>query len=178
MANITVLKPDEAKIATLHMLGESAEKIASELVVATTYVVATLKSKHVRDFIQEIETQDAMAVWLHKKVRFAKGELLDGVIDGCQKILKNIPAEKWNKNHVDMFKFMLQDIKVAETKIVQNIMNQVNIQVNEQKSSDMEELDEMIAALPASVQNKFWENVILLAKKTTDEFNKRLIVGQ
>lgn len=175
MANITVLKPDEAKIATLHMLGNSDDNIADQLMVAPTYVEATLKQKYVQDFIREVETQDAIAWGLVMKVKYAKGTLLPKIIAWCDTIVEKVSAEKWNKNHVDLFKFMLQDIKKEEPKIIQNILNQVNIQTVENTSTDMEELDEIITTLPSSVQWEFWQKVILLANQVKDDFSSRLI---
>lgn len=175
MANITILKPDEAKIATLHMLGNSNESIADQLMVAVTYVEATLKQKYVNDFIREVETQDAIAGWLMMKVKYAKWILLPKIIEWCDTIVEKVSAEKWNKNHIDLFKFMLQDIKKEEPKIIQNILNQVNIQSVENTSSDMEQLDEIICALPSSVQWEFWEKVVLLANQFKNDFTSRLI---
>lgn len=177
MANITVLKPDEAKIATLHMLGNDDESIANQIMVASSYVEATLKSKHVQDFIREVETQDAIAGWLAMKVKYAKWTLLPKIIAWCETIIDKVWAEKWNKNHIDLFKFMLQDIKKEEPKIIQNILNQVNIQTVENSSSDMEQLDEIICALPSSVQGEFWEQVVLLANRIKDDFTNRLIIS-
>lgn len=175
MANITVLKPDEAKIATMSMLWNSTKDIATILDVDSTYVESILNHKYVQDFIREVETQDAIAGWLHMKVKYAKEKLLPQLIDWVEKIVKNVSAEKWNKNHVEMFKIMLQDIKKEEPKIIQNILNQVNISSVEKSSSEMEELDEMISSLPSSVQVKFWEQVVTLATKIKMDYDKRII---
>lgn len=177
MAQFAALKPEEFQVANLALLGNSTHAIADAVYQDVLTVETILKRPGVVTWMNDVKIQDASQNARLVKVAAAK-DILEEVIKGAKRIIKKVNAEKWNKNHVEIFKMLTSDLTKEEARIVNNIMQQVNINGPvENSKSDMDELDDLISSLPASIQGKFWKEVILLATKFVNDFSKSTIIG-
>jgi len=167
MANLLPLTSQEAQIASLFLLSNTHEQIANSLGVTLAVVETTIQKDNVKKYMRELEIQDLTDGARLDKVRAIKG-ILPKIIDGLNKILNEVSAEKWNKNHVELMKLMLAELPKEEAKAIQNIVHGsiiVNNNNFQEKKSESSELDALIQTLPSNVQSEFFMEVISLAKQ-------------
>lgn len=155
----------EADIAQLKMLGNSPEEIANELHLEVSYVNEVVKSEKVIRWMEEAEISALSRGVELSRLRSAR-DLIGTIMTGIRKIAEEVDAEKWNKNHVELFKLLLQNLAKEDAKaltiIQNNFIQQNNVQV---ERSALSGLDEKLSKIPAREQVNFWRDVEALVDK-------------
>ncbi len=177
---ITTISATDASIANLFLLWNDIEQIALALELPKTSVQATLWKREVVNFIREVQINDIVLANKLDKVKAWK-DTLGKILEWIKKIANEVDATKWNKNHVELFKFLYHDLIKEEWAMVKTIVNNVNIQqnnYNKEAESNAQAMDVLIGTLPLRKQEEFWEQVIVLAQKFYDEQQRSVIIQQ
>lgn len=161
-----MLSQQEAQIAQLKILGNKPNDIAEALSLTVPFISATLNKPTVIQWMEEAEiTALSRGVEL-TRLRGAK-DIMDTIIAGIRTIANEVDAKTWNKNHVELFKMLIQNIVKEDVKalqIIQNNYTQNNTIVNK---NSMSSLDDKLGKIPAREQAAFWGEVENLISKYT-----------
>ena len=156
-----MLLQKEAEIAQLKIVGNNEVQIAEALNLTEDYVKDVLKSDKVVRWMEETEIATLTRGVELSRLRSAR-DTIDLVMAGIKKIATDVDAEKWNKNHVELFKLLLQNLAKEDLKaltIIQNNYIQNNNQDKQQKRSILSSLEEKLSKMPARKQVDFWRDV-------------------
>ena len=162
----------------MFLLWNDSEKIAEGLELPKTTVDKILAKTEVINYIREVQTNEIIVYQKLKKAQAGK-EILDKVLIGIKKIADEVDATKWNKNHVELFKFLYHDLVKEEANAIKTIVNNINIQNNnyqKEGASEAEAMDILIGSLPMSKQEEFWMEVFKLAQKFYDDQKRSVII--
>lgn len=162
-----MLLQKEAEIAQLKMIGNTNEHIADACWVDVLYVTTILKDPKVITWMEEAELSALSRGVELTRLRSAR-DILPFIIDGIRKIASEIEAEKWNKNHVELFKMLILNLAKEDAKALQIIQN-TYVQNNTIMAprSALSWLDEKLGKIPARKQAEFWRDVEDLVTKYT-----------
>ncbi len=92
---------------------------------------------------------------------------MDKIIDGIRLIANEVDARAWNKNHVELFKMLVQNIAKEDVKALQVIQNNFIQNNTVVHKSALNGLDEKLGKIPARKQAEFWRDVEDLVLKYT-----------
>lgn len=159
----------EADIAQLKMIGNDTTQIAEALHLDETYIDEVLKSEKVVRWMEEAEIASLSRGVELSRLRSAR-DLIATIMKGIKTIAEEVEAAKWNKNHVELFKLLLQNLAKEDAKaltiIQNNFIQQNNVQV---ERSALSGLDEKLSKIPARQQVNFWRDVEDLVAKYTKQ---------
>lgn len=166
-----IIKPEEQKVMSLAMLGKTSEAISALTNLPLQQVEDILNSPSVRSMRDDLEISNLSNQLSLTRLRGANG-IIDAIIQGAQKIVDEVDSVKWNKNHVELFKIILKEQEKLDKKILDEIQNRINITNNIQINvrSDTQAMEGLLWKLPAKAQASFWEDVIALGNKYTEEY--------
>lgn len=166
-----IIKPEEQKVMSLAMLGKDSQTISGMTGISLQQVEDILNSPSVKSMRDDLEISNLSNQLSLTRLRGANS-IIDAIISGAQKIVDNIDAEKWNKNHVELFKIILKEQEKLDKKILDEIQNRINITNNIQINvrSDTQAMEGLLWKLPAKAQSSFWQDVIALGNKYVEEY--------
>jgi DNA-directed RNA polymerase specialized sigma24 family protein len=166
-----IIKPDQQKVMSLAMLGKTHEEIAQLAGTPIEKVRDILNEPSVRGIMQDVEISNLSNQISIKRLRGAQ-DMIDKLIAWAQSILDNVPAERWNKNHMTLFTTMIKEQEKLDKKILDEIQSRINITNNTQINvyTDTQWLEQVLAKLPAKAQECFWKEIIELGNKYAREY--------
>lgn len=160
-----MLLQKEAEIAQLKMIGNTSEEISEALHFEVTYIDEVLKSEKVVRWMEETEIASLSRGVELSRLRNAR-DIIGTIMTGIKKIAEEVDAEKWNKNHVELFKLLLQNLAKEDIKaltiIQNNFVQNNNVQT---ERSVLSGLEEKLTKMPARKQVEFWREVEDLISK-------------
>lgn len=161
-----MLNQIEAQIAQLKLVGNTSENIAEALSLDVTYVNSVIKDEKIVRWMEEAEIT-ALSRWVElTRLKWAK-DILGKIIDGIKLIANEVDARAWNKNHVELFKMLVQNIAKEDAKTLQVIQNNFIQNNTVVHKSALTGLDEKLSKIPARKQAEFWRDVEDLVLKYT-----------
>lgn len=161
-----MLSQQEAQIAQLKLVGNNHENIAEALSLDVAYIDQVLKKADVLQWMEEAEIT-ALSRWVElTRLKWAK-DIMDKIIDGIRLIANEVDARAWNKNHVELFKMLVQNIAKEDVKALQVIQNNFIQNNTVVHKSALNGLDEKLGKIPARKQAEFWRDVEDLVLKYT-----------
>lgn len=155
-----MINAKEAEIAQLKLLGNTPEKISEMLGIDIDWVNTVLEKREVIVWMEEVELQSMTRSVSLKKIQGAKN-IIDKVIQGVEKIADEIDAEKWNKNHVELFKLFLTNLAQEEAKVVKFIQNNFinNAPPPKSETNILKGFEEKLERMDSRTQAKFWADL-------------------
>lgn len=167
-----MINAKEAEIAQLKLLGNTPEKISEMLGIDVEGVNTVLEKSEVIVWMEEVELQSMTRSVSLKKIQGAK-KIIDKVIQGVEKIADEIAAEKWNKNHVELFKLFLTNLAQEEAKVVKFIQNNFinNAPPPKSETNILKGFEEKLERMDSRTQAKFWADLDTLINSYLSKSN-------
>lgn len=173
-----MLLQKEAEIAQLKIIGNTDAQIAEALHLTEDYVADVVKSEKVVRWMEETEIAALSRGVELTRLRSAR-DTITSIMTGIKKIAEEVDAEKWNKNHVELFKLLLQNLAKEDLKaltIIQNNFIQNNNSTPQQERSILSSLEEKLSKMPARMQVDFWRDVEDLITKYSDNATRTKVI--
>ncbi len=167
-----MINAKDAEIAQLKLLGNKPEKISEMLWIDIEWVNTVLAKSEVVVWMEEVELQSITRSVSLKKVQWAK-KIIDKVIAGVEKIADEIDAEKWNKNHVELFKLFLTNLAQEEAKVVKFIQNNFinNAPPPKSDTNILKGFEDKLEKMDSRTQTKFWADLDALINSYLNKSN-------
>lgn len=166
-----IIKPEQQKVMSLAMLGKSNAEIATQLDFSLEKVEGILNEPAIKSTIEDVKIASLSNKLEITRLAWANS-IIDSIIEWAQRIIEWVTPEKWNKNHVELFKMILREQEKLDKRILDEIQQRINITNNVQINvySDTQGLEWVLSKIPARGQESFWKDIIALGQKYADEY--------